>query len=257
MPKKTLTSVLLLLLLVAPASLWAKQEELVAGAAASTEITTLFFDRFSHNAACADYDFKVMTTPIRHKSGVMTTNRFIFGRTAYPLTEDEKKLGKDEILLGSVPIIFAIGLETEVNDINLQQLQQIFTRKITNWKEVGGVDAPIFLVGKEETDPLLLTIQQKYPVFKNLTYDKIIKYDDKTARFLNSPLGKHAIAYGAKPNFQIYNYLTVDGFSKGIAVGLAYDRKNEPLPVVKAAKTYAASPEWNELLKTIDALPTN
>lgn len=254
MTKRILTAALLLLL-VLPASLWAQQAEMIAGAAASTEITKLFFDRFRHNFACAEYDFKVMTTPIRHKSGVMTTNKFIFGRIANPLAEDEKKLGKAEILLGNIPIVFAIGLETEVSNINLHQLKQIFTRKITNWKELGGVDAPILLVGKEESDPLLNTIQKKYPFFKNLAYDKIIKYDDETARFLNSPQGGHAIAYGAKPNFQLYNYLPVDGFEEGIAVGLAYDSKNEHLPVIKAAKIFAASPEWKELLKTIDALP--
>mgnify|MGYP001282606580 CR=1 FL=1 len=256
MAKRILATALLLLLLLS-GSLWAQQEEMIAGAAASTEITKLFFDRFRHNFACAEYDFRVMTTPIRHKSGVMTTNKFIFGRIANPLAEEEKKLGKDEILLGNIPIVFVMGLETDVSDLSLNQLKQIFTGEITNWKDVGGVDAPILLVGKEETDPLLKVIKKKYPYFKNLKYDKILKYDDEAARFLNSPHGGHAIAYGAKPNFQIYNYLPVNGFSEGISVGLAYDRKNEHLPVIKAAKVYAASPEWKELLKTIDALPIN
>ncbi len=256
MLKRILTTALLLALAL-PASLWAQQEELVAGAAASTEITKLFFEQFRHNSACAEYDFKVMTTPIRHKSGVMTTNKFIFGRTANPLDNEEKQLGKEEILLGNIPIVFVVGLETEVNSLNLKQLKQIFTRKITNWKEVGGSDAPIKLVGKQETDPLLKAVQEKYPFFKNLSYDKVSFFDDDTAKFINSPQGGHAIAFGAKPNFQLYNILPVDGFNEGISVGLAYDRKNEQLPVVKAAKAYAASPEWKKLLKTIEALPIN
>lgn len=232
-----------------------KQAEMIAGAAASTEITALFFEEFRHNFACAEYDFKVMTTPIRHKSGVLTTNRFIFGRTANPLDEKERKLGKDEILLGNVPIIIATGLETGVKSLTLKQLRDIYTGKVNNWKDVGGNDAQIVLIGKDKSDPLFTSLEDVYPFFKNVKYDKIIKYDNETSRFLKTPNGGHAIAFGAKSNFDHYNHMHVIDFSAHISVGLAYDKKNEHLPVVKAAKVYASSPEWKDLLKKIDAFP--
>ncbi|SHJ45643.1 PBP superfamily domain-containing protein [Malonomonas rubra DSM 5091] len=256
MARKILTGALLILLF-SPFGGWAQQAEMIAGAAASTEITQLFFEHFRHNFACAEYDFKVMATPIRHKSGVLTTNKFIFGRIANPLEQDEKSMGKEEILLGNVPVIAVVGLETEANGITLKQLEQIYTRKITNWKEVGGNDAPIMLIGKSSDDALLKTLRREYPFFQTARFDKIIKYDDETSKFLQSPAGAHAIAFGAMPNFQLYNHLPVDGFNAAISVGLAYDKKNAHLPVVKAAKMFAASPEWRELLKTIDALPIN
>lgn len=254
--KKILISALLCFLL-APISGWSQQAEMIAGAAASTEITKLFFEHFSNNFACAEYDFKVMTTPVRHKSGVLTTGKFIFGRIANPLDTTEKKLGKKEILLGNVQILIAVGLETGADNISLKQLEQIFTHQITNWKEVGGIDAPIMLIGKEKNDPLLTSLGNKYPFFKGAKFDKIIKFDDETAKVLNSPQGGHAIAFGAKPNFKIYNHLPVDGFAAEISVGLAYDQKNEHLPVVKAAKMFASSPEWRRLVQTIDALPVH
>jgi len=256
MLRRILTSAFLLLLLL-PFNSWSQQSEMIAGAGASTEIVKLFFEHFQHNFACAEYDFKVMSTPIRHKSGVLTTNKFIFGRIANPLDNSEKQLGKKEILLGNVQIQIAVGLETDVNDLTLKQLEQIFTRKVTNWKEVGGNDAPIVLIGKEEADPLFKSLQNKYPFFKGITFDRIIKYDDETSKVLNSPKGGHAIAFGAKPNFKLYNHMPVDDFAAEISVGLAYDQKNEHLPVVKAAKMFASSPEWKALLKNVDALPVN
>lgn len=56
------------------------------------------------------------------------------------------------------------------------------------------------------------------------------------------------------PNFKVYNHLPVKAFAATIAVGLAYDKKNAELPVVKAAKAHAASQEWKTLLNTVDAL---
>jgi len=256
MLKRVLTIVLLSCLLL-PFNSGAQQEEMIAGAAASTEISKLFFEHFSNNFACAEYDFRVMTTPIRHKSGVLTTNRFIFGRIGNPLDDRERQMGKKEILLGNVQIMIAVGLETEANSISLKQLEKIMTRRITNWKEVGGTDAPILLIGKEKSDPVFTSLRNKYPFFNNVKFDRIIKYDDETSKTLNSPDGGHAIAFGARPNFKLYNHLPVDGFSAELSVGLAYDKKNEQLPVVKAAKLYAKSPEWKALVKTIDALPVN
>ena len=241
--------------LLLPLNSWGQQEEMIAGAAASTEITELFFEHFQQSAACADYNFKVMATPIRHKSGVLTTNRFIFGRTGYPLTEQERNMGKEQILLGKIGLQIAVGLETNVAQIKLQQLEQVFTRKITNWKELGGNDAQIMLIGKEQADPSFTSLQKEYPFFALAQFDKIIKYDNETSKFLRTPQGAHSIAFGAKPNFNHYNHITVDGFSAAIPVGLAYDAKNEQLPVVKAAKDYAASADWKKLVKTIDALP--
>lgn len=252
--KKILLSALLLLTF-SPLNCWALQEEMIAGAAASTEITKLFFEHFRHNFACAEYDFKVMSTPIRHRRGVLTTDRFIFGHTGNPLDTKERSMGKDEILLGNVKLLAVVGLETGVNSITLKQLEQIVTRRVRNWKEVGGADAPIVLVGKEKNDPVLVSLRSMYPFFGTARFDKIISYDDETAKFLNSPAGAHAIAFGAMPNYKAYNHLAVDDFDAAISVGLAYDKKNEHLPVVKAAKSYAASSEWKNLLKKVDALP--
>lgn len=69
--------------------------------------------------------------------------------------------------------------------------------------------------------------------------------------FLTSPDGRHAIAFGAKPNFTNFNLLNVEGFSSGVSVGLVYDLKNENSEIVRLANQYASSNDWkSEVAKT-------
>ncbi len=257
--KKVFLSVALLLscCLIIPAALLAHHDQVVAGAGPSTKVAELFFNHFSKNPVCKDYSFAVMSSSIKHKGGILSSQKYLFGRTGRPLNAKEKALGKTEILLGRVPIAFAVGLETDANNLKMTELQKIFTRKVSNWKEVGGNDLPIQLVGREAGEALFSVLQNDYPFFKTVSFDKIFKRDHEVVKYLNSPDGANAISFGAKPNFQLYNLLPVDGFSSGVALGLVYDNKNADHPVIKAAIEYANSAEWKGMLKNLDMLPVD
>lgn len=66
----------------------------------------------------------------------------------YP-SEDELKLAKDKgIELEIVPIVkeafvFFVNKENPVDNLTLSQIQDIYSGKITNWKDVGGTDKKI------------------------------------------------------------------------------------------------------------------
>lgn len=66
----------------------------------------------------------------------------------YP-SEDELKLAKEKgIELEIVPIVkeafvFFVNKENSVNNLTLNEIQDIYSGKITNWKEVGGEDKEI------------------------------------------------------------------------------------------------------------------
>jgi len=251
MKARTLFLILLCSLFAFTSFALAQENQIVAGAGPSTAICKLFFNEFNQLEGTNGYNFAVMENSIKHKGGILNSDKFLFGRTGRPLTEKEKALGKEEIFLAKVPIAFARGLEVNVSALSMEQIRKIFTGEITNWKQVGGSDAPILLVGREQTEALFMTLKEEYPFFKDVTFEQVFKKDHEVVNFLKSPLGKNAIAFGAKPNFTEYNLLNVEGFSSGVSVGLVYDLKNATSPIVQIAKEYAASSDWKiEVAKT-------
>ena len=73
-----------------------------------------------------------------------------------PLKPQEKKQGLIATIIGYDAIAVFVHAENPVRDLSRQQLKQIFTGRITNWKDVGGKEAPIepateMLVGKRAT----------------------------------------------------------------------------------------------------------
>lgn len=53
-----------------------------------------------------------------------------------------------EMALDGIAVI--VNTENAVEDLTLEQLKQIFTGEITNWKDVGGADAAITCIGRED-----------------------------------------------------------------------------------------------------------
>lgn len=74
------------------------------------------------------------------------------GQASRNLKEKEIQTYPDLVAfkVGLDGIAVIINSSNPVNAITKQQVQDIYTGKITNWKEIGGHDAPITLISKEE-----------------------------------------------------------------------------------------------------------
>ncbi len=72
------------------------------------------------------------------------------GMASRDLKDEEKSAGlkETEIALDGISII--TNKSNEVKNLTLQQIKDIYTGKITNWKEVGGKDAPIVVLSRED-----------------------------------------------------------------------------------------------------------
>lgn len=70
------------------------------------------------------------------------------GMASRALKESEKKLYAHKIALDGVCVI--LNSENSVEMLTDEQVLKIYTKKITNWKEVGGDDAAITVVNKAE-----------------------------------------------------------------------------------------------------------
>ncbi len=60
-----------------------------------------------------------------------------------------KGLDVQEIIVGIDAIAMVVNLENPVEELTIDQLSDIFTGKITNWKELGGLDESILALSRE------------------------------------------------------------------------------------------------------------
>ena len=73
-----------------------------------------------------------------------------FGASSRELKPEEKALISNEYVIAKDGVAVILDPANSVTDLTLDQIKQIFTGKITNWKEVGGSDATIVVVSREE-----------------------------------------------------------------------------------------------------------
>ena len=71
------------------------------------------------------------------------------GLSSRALKDDEKAQGLTETVLAYDGIAIIVNPENPVNDLTLDQIAKLYTGEITNWKDVGGNDAEVVLIGRE------------------------------------------------------------------------------------------------------------
>ena len=80
------------------------------------------------------------------------TGEVQIGQASRYIKEKEMKTYPDIVpfKIGLDGIAVIVNSSNPINAITKQQVQDIYTGKIANWKDVGGKDAPITLISKEE-----------------------------------------------------------------------------------------------------------
>ena len=71
------------------------------------------------------------------------------GLSSRALKDDEKSAGLVGTTIALDGIAIIVHPENPVSDLSVQQVADIYTGKITNWKDLGGEDAEIVLIGRE------------------------------------------------------------------------------------------------------------
>jgi hypothetical protein len=145
-------------------------------------------------------------------------------------------------------LAIVVGEGVGVHSIAMQQLSDIITGKIKNWKTLGGPDQPIILAGREPSEAAFAALKKDYPFFNKAQFNHVFTRDHQIIKIINSSGGKYTLSFGARNNFEEKNILHVEGFKSGIMAGLVYDVKNENHPLVNAAKKYSSGKEWRKLL---------
>ena len=73
------------------------------------------------------------------------------GLSSRYLKDSEKTEGLQETILAIDGIAIIVHPENAVADLTVEQISAIFKSEITNWKDVGGNDGEIVLIGREES----------------------------------------------------------------------------------------------------------
>ena len=95
-------------------------------------------------------DVKVTYNPTGSGSGIQAVQE---GRCDIGLSSRNLKDEEAKDLVGTVVAIDGIAIivnpENPVADLTIEQIAKLYKGEITNWKEIGGNDAPVVLIGRE------------------------------------------------------------------------------------------------------------
>ena len=89
--------------------------------------------------------------PTGSGSGItaVSEGRCDIGLSSRSLKDEEKKSGLKETTLALDGIAIIVNPQNKVEDLDIETIGKIYTGEITNWKDVGGDDAEIVLIGRE------------------------------------------------------------------------------------------------------------
>ena len=99
----------------------------------------------------ANKDVTFTYSPTGSGSGItaVSEGRCDIGLSSRALKDEEKAGGLKETVLALDGIAIIVNPANPVNDLDLDTIAKIYTGEITNWKDVGGNDAEIVLIGRE------------------------------------------------------------------------------------------------------------
>ena len=105
----------------------------------------------SESYMAANKDVTVNYNPTGSGAGITAVQEGTcdIGLSSRVLKDGEKAAGLQETVLAYDGIAIIVHPDNPVSDLTLEQIAQLYTGEITNWKDVGGNDAQVVLIGRE------------------------------------------------------------------------------------------------------------
>ena len=114
------------------------------------------------------------------------------GMSSRNLIGDEKKLYAVTIAKDAIAII--INPRNPIQDLSLEQIRQVFSGKIRNWKELGGPSHPIVLVTREEGSGTRESFQKFVMGKEDINLEALVQDSNGAVRQVVAS-NHHAIGY--------------------------------------------------------------
>lgn len=97
-------------------------------------------------------DTKIEINQIGSSAGITNAISGVseIGMSSRDLKEEEKASGLEEVVIAYDGIVVVTHPSNKVKDLTMEQVKQVFTGEITNWKDLGGDDMEIVVVSRED-----------------------------------------------------------------------------------------------------------
>ena len=105
----------------------------------------------SESYMAANKDVTVNYNPTGSGAGITAVQEGTcdIGLSSRALKDEEKAAGLKETVLAYDGIAIIVHPDSPVSDLSIEQIAKLYTGEITNWKDVGGSDAEVVLIGRE------------------------------------------------------------------------------------------------------------
>jgi phosphate transport system substrate-binding protein len=175
---------------------------------------------------------------------VVGTGEAPIGRVARkPTPEEVTKYGEFKYTeFARVPVAFVVGAKAGVKALSEQQICDMYSGKVTNWKQIGGNDLPVEVQARPEDGSNMRTIRANMACFTKLeitpnAHPNLRNPDAiESVKKFPGAIGFMPLSEAESHGFQI---VTIDGvgptspkYKLGIGLGFVY--KQELTPGIKA-----------------------
>lgn len=178
------------------------------------------------------------------------------GNSDVVVTDELKDKGLVDHQVAVAPFLIITNKDVTLDNLTKAQLTDIFTGKITNWKDVGGKDAPISIIGRAKSSGSRATISKIIMDGKDFT-DKAAAQDSTGNLITGVAQTPGAIGYidaaYLKDTVKALKYngvaYSVEAVTSGQYPVFAYEHmytKGEPTGTVKLFLDYVLSKDFQD-----------
>lgn len=190
--------------------------------------------------------------------------RLTVGIITRPLNDQEKKEGLVYRAVSRVPVVVGVHKSLSVSNLSEAQACDIFSGKIKSWKDVGGVDAKIVVLGRKKDDNSMEIFREKMACFKNLqlTSDAVMLLrGTEVLDSLNNRPGTVGVSVAGpnltdRPNIRPLAVANIAPSLEAVKAGkykyfseIEFVTKGEPQGTAKRFVDYVAGPEGEKVLE--------
>lgn len=145
-----------------------------------------------------------------------------------------------------------VNAKNPIEEIAMPQLNQIFTGKVTNWKELGGADAPIIVYSRENSSGTYVFFKEH--VLESADFAAKAQTMPGTASVVNAVAKEdNAIGYGGAAYAEGIKVLKVKKDSDSPAVAVSEDTvRDGSYPLSRPLYFYLAKPPEGSTKQFID-----